>query len=216
MRTTFRRVGPARVVLEPVEGASLRDTLLEARTDERADRVEARAVGRVEGVRWASPRVAPARGGVLDVISLTGVVRGDDVALSLVATDDAGALVAGPLLDARVVELSLSLALFTEELPPPKIEKRGGWAEVAAASAAAQAPAEEEPLVDPPRPGDTIEHPSFGVCTVEKLEDDEDFILVRTPQNRLLRLSLDVLRPALLSTTDGRRAFRSRPRGARR
>ena len=64
-----------------------------------------------------------------------------------------------------------------------------------------------------PRPGDRIEHASFGLCNVEKLDDDEEFVLVRSVQGRMLRLSLDVLRLELVGEVDGKRQFAARARG---
>jgi hypothetical protein len=59
----------------------------------------------------------------------------------------------------------------------------------------------EEPA--PPRPratedvrvvaGDWIEHPKFGKCQVERVEGDYEFVSVRLRNQRLIRLSLDVI-----------------------
>jgi hypothetical protein len=198
------------VVLRPLEGASLRETVQELCAAEGADRVEFHATGRVDAVH--GPAFSR---GVLEVLSLVGVVDASEVTMTLIGAGEGGKILGGSIVDARVVEVALSAALFAREPAPASAPSPSpSWADVRAASAAAVP--EEEPLVDPPRPGDAIEHASFGLCTVEKLEEDEDFVLVRSPQNRLLRLSLDVLRPELISEQEGRRVFRARARGAKR
>jgi hypothetical protein len=211
--TTYSPASPRRLVVEPVEGASVRETLLELCAEEGADRIEARARGRVDGVRLLR---GTAGAGPVDVITLTGSASPNEVSLALLGIDERGAWVGGPLLDARAVELSISVELLRAEARAPATQAPS-WHDVAVASARVEAERHEadEPIVDPPRPGDTIEHPSFGTCRVDKLEEDEDFVVVRSSQGRLLRLSLEVLRPELLGERDGRRAFRSRPRGAR-
>lgn len=79
----------------------------------------------------------------------------------------------------------------TVEAPPPEPT----WAEVAAVSDAAAAHRETgtSPVEEPLRPGDVIEHSKFGRCEVERVEGDAEFAQVRLRNNRLVRLSLDVL-----------------------
>jgi hypothetical protein len=58
--------------------------------------------------------------------------------------------------------------------------------------------------------GDWIEHPKFGRCQVERVEGDYEFVSVRLRNQRLIRLSLDVLE--LLPVGEepgGRRLFRA-------
>ena len=50
---------------------------------------------------------------------------------------------------------------------------------------------------------------------VEKV-DDEEFVHVRSANQRLLRLSLEVLRLELLDEADGHRRYRSRAKAAGR
>ncbi len=56
-----------------------------------------------------------------------------------------------------------------------------------------------EPTPDPLPPdrnikvGDVLEHNQFGRCEVQKTSGDEEFVTVRLRNNRLVRLSLDVL-----------------------
>jgi predicted DNA-binding protein with PD1-like motif len=71
------------------------------------------------------------------------------------------------------------------------------WQDVAAASAqrlkgeeTAVAAATLEVVI---RAGDFIEHPQFGRCRVERVEGDQEFISARMANQRLIRLSLEVL-----------------------
>ena len=68
------------------------------------------------------------------------------------------------------------------------------------------------PRPDVPLPviGDRIVHPAFGPCVVEKMEDDEDFVMVRSATRRLLRLSLDMLELELVDSLGGHRTFEAR------
>jgi predicted DNA-binding protein with PD1-like motif len=57
-------------------------------------------------------------------------------------------------------------------------------------------PDEPEEEIAPERmvkPGDILEHQQFGRCEVEKCSSDEDFVTVRLRNNRLVRLSTEVL-----------------------
>jgi predicted DNA-binding protein with PD1-like motif len=106
----------------------------------------------------------------------------------------------------------------------PHVEPTGTtWSDVVAASAAStpkEAPEPEDAPVAPARPpsmeevrvvaGDWIEHPKFGRCQVERVEGDYEFVSVRLRNQRLIRLSLDVLE--LLPVGEepgGRRLFRA-------
>jgi len=180
-------------------------------------------LGRVDGVRLA--REAQVRAGALQLISLSGTISSKEGRLALLGVDDAGTLVGGELVDARAVELELVIELLEREVdaevaPEPAKPIRPSWAEVAAASMQPkehELPIEEDDGAEAPtpRPGDLIEHASFGVCTVEKV-DHEDFVHVRSLNQRLLRLSLEVLRLQLLGEEDGHRRYRSRARAAAR
>jgi predicted DNA-binding protein with PD1-like motif len=88
---------------------------------------------------------------------------------------------------------------------------RTSWSDVVAASerrAEAQMPVavavpdetDEEPMLPPPtddainvRPGDFIDHPKFGRVAVERVDGDMEFVTARLRNQRLIRLSLDVL-----------------------
>ena len=65
-------------------------------------------------------------------------------------------------------------------------------------------PAEIERRVGP---GDLIEHPKFGRCQVERLEGDYEFVSVRLRNQRLIRLSLDVLALEWIGEADGHQLF---------
>jgi predicted DNA-binding protein with PD1-like motif len=53
---------------------------------------------------------------------------------------------------------------------------------------------EDPPVEDArPAPGDFIDHPKFGRCMVERIEGDYEFVSARLRNQRLIRLSLDVL-----------------------
>jgi hypothetical protein len=43
------------------------------------------------------------------------------------------------------------------------------------------------------RPGDFIDHPKFGRVAVERVDGDMEFVTARLRNQRLIRLSLDVL-----------------------
>ena len=121
---------------------------------------------------------------------------------------------AGLLDDARAVDVELSVELLELDQPqaarPAPPSAKPTWAEVAKASAA-QVPEPEEAATPTAKLGDRINHPTFGECVIAKVESDDDFIIARTPTNRMLRLSLDVLRLELLSTDEnGRSTFRAR------
>jgi hypothetical protein len=213
------------VVAEPIEGASIRETVLEMGG---GDRVEISVSGRIDGARLV--RSPKEKSGVLDVITLTGTVERGEVMLALLATDASGSVLAGPMVDARAVDVRIVLTRYSSGPSTPTSTTTTtttgltvarssaasaaasvvGWKDVQAASAAHGEEPEEDYSIPPPRPGDTLEHASFGSCRVEKLEEDEDFILVRSPANRIMRLSLEVLRPELISEADGKRVFRAR------
>ncbi len=57
-------------------------------------------------------------------------------------------------------------------------------------------------------PGDFIDHPKFGRCRVERIEGDHEFVSARMRNQRLIRLSLDVLALVAVGTEDGHRVFK--------
>lgn len=69
--------------------------------------------------------------------------------------------------------------------------------------------AEDEPAdwVEP-QAGDLIEHPTFGLVTVERSEEG-DFLHVRLQNGRLVRLSLDVLELKLVGHERGHQLFQA-------
>jgi predicted DNA-binding protein with PD1-like motif len=102
--------------------------------------------------------------------------------------------------------------------PEPATEPTSDWSAVMAASASERTvpPAAEghSPTGDDDdqvRPGDLVDHPKFGRCQVERIEGDHEFISVRLRNQRLIRLSLDVLNVVAAGTADGQRLFRLVP-----
>lgn len=184
-------------MLRPLEGASVHETVRELVAGDASLRAQISGVGSVDGVRLV--REDAPRAGVVELVSLVGAVSADGARWSLFGRDGAGAWVGGELTDARVVDLELTVEVLEREPERPAPSAKPSWADVAAASTP-RAPAIEDdgPEAPVPHPGDVVEHPSFGACTVEKVEDEE-FIHVRSPQRRLLRLSLEVLRLELVS-----------------
>lgn len=85
--------------------------------------------------------------------------------------------------------------------------KAPSWAEVAAASPVTEEAAETDDSI---APGDVIIHPTFGRCLVQRLEGAGEFAHVRLRNDRLVRLSLDVLKLAIEGTEDNHRVFRAR------
>jgi predicted DNA-binding protein with PD1-like motif len=101
--------------------------------------------------------------------------------------------------------------------PPPPAATDGfgappAWQEVVAASdEAAAAPAPEPDVEVTVRPGDLIDHPKFGRCQVERIEGDYEFVSARLKNQRLIRLSLDVLSLIPVGEEDGHQLFRAVP-----
>ncbi len=58
-----------------------------------------------------------------------------------------------------------------------------------------------------------VDHPKFGRCQVERVEGDSEFLSVRLRNQRLIRLSLDVLNLAPAGHSDGHRLFKLTPAG---
>jgi hypothetical protein len=211
--TRYRSAERFRV--EPLEGASVRETLRELGCDlSHGGRMQVRGVGRIDAVRFVG--VSEPSRGVIEVAQLSG----DADSLCLVGRGAEGAIVAGAIVDARAVELVLDVELLEPiaEGPiaeaaarvPSKQDAAPSWAAVAAATQAREAEEANRPEAPTPTVGDRVEHATFGICTVEKIDADEEFIMVRSATQRLLRLSLDVLRLELVEETGGVRVFRAR------
>jgi predicted DNA-binding protein with PD1-like motif len=110
----------------------------------------------------------------------------------------------------------------TPPTPAPPLQTDEGapkrsWSQAIAASAALSPPSSKaddgnEGDAEPgrlvaPRPGDWLDHPTFGRCPIERVQGDADFVSVRLRNQRLVRLSLEVLRlepvePASLEPQD--------------
>jgi predicted DNA-binding protein with PD1-like motif len=56
-------------------------------------------------------------------------------------------------------------------------------------------------------PGDYIEHPKFGRMQVERIEGDYEFVSARLRNQRLIRLSLDVITLTKIGDEEGRQVF---------
>ena len=59
------------------------------------------------------------------------------------------------------------------------------------------------------RPGDLIDHPKFGRCAVERVDGDMEFVTARLRNQRLIRLSLEVLTLIPAGQADGKNLFRA-------
>jgi predicted DNA-binding protein with PD1-like motif len=58
-------------------------------------------------------------------------------------------------------------------------------------------------------PGDWIEHPKFGRMQVERIEGDYEFVSARLRNQRLIRLSLDVITLTKVGVEEGHQLFRA-------
>ncbi|HXU70119.1 MAG TPA: hypothetical protein VN947_12370, partial [Polyangia bacterium] len=58
-------------------------------------------------------------------------------------------------------------------------------------------------------PGDFIDHPKFGRCAVERVDGDYEFVTARLRNQRLIRLSLDVLTLIFAGQENGKNIFRA-------
>jgi uncharacterized protein len=90
------------------------------------------------------------------------------------------------------------------------------WSDVVAASDARPAvvkpaaPVEELPQEEVRVvAGDLIDHPKFGRCVVERIEGDYEFVSARMRNQRLIRLSLDVVTLVPAGEDAGKRLFRA-------
>jgi predicted DNA-binding protein with PD1-like motif len=106
--------------------------------------------------------------------------------------------------------------------PQPSFEApaRTTWSDVVAASERRAEPVRpiETPVSVPDEPppavevqvkaGDLLDHPKFGRLQVERVEGDFEFVSARLRNQRLIRLSLDVLTLVPAGQADGRNLFR--------
>lgn len=83
---------------------------------------------------------------------------------------------------------------------------------VAAAAAVEALPAGAEVQV---RPGDFIDHPKFGRVQVERVDGDYEFVSARLRNQRLIRLSLEVLTLVHTGQENGHNLFRAVAGGGR-
>jgi predicted DNA-binding protein with PD1-like motif len=91
------------------------------------------------------------------------------------------------------------------------------WDDVMAASDARPAPPPPVVADEPALPqeevrvtaGDLIDHPKFGRCVVERVEGDYEFVSARLRNQRLIRLSLDVLTLVPAGEDAGKRLFKA-------
>ncbi len=119
----------------------------------------------------------------------------------------------------RTLDVPTGLALISPvatdsaaaQAPEDPVPEGLTWSDVATASAAEAPPHSDEPgPIEPARAGDIIEHARFGQCEIERIEGEAEFAHVRLKNQRLVRLSLDVLQLVLIeSQPDGRRYFRA-------
>lgn len=59
--------------------------------------------------------------------------------------------------------------------------------------------------------GDLIDHPKFGRCQIERIEGDYEFVSARLRNQRLIRLSLDVITLVPIGQEGGHQLFRAEP-----
>jgi hypothetical protein len=106
---------------------------------------------------------------------------------------------------------------------PFETPARTSWQDVVAASTSTPTGSAEEPVARAPEPepapppppqeeirlvaGDLIDHPKFGRCVVER--SDDEFVSARLRNQRLIRLSLDVLTLVPAGEDGGKRLFRA-------
>jgi predicted DNA-binding protein with PD1-like motif len=97
---------------------------------------------------------------------------------------------------------------------PFEAPARTSWEDVVAASDARPAPPVVEEVQLPQEDvrvsaGDLIDHPKFGRCVVERVEGDYEFVSARLRNQRLIRLSLDVLTLIPAGEDGGKRLFKA-------
>jgi predicted DNA-binding protein with PD1-like motif len=181
---------------------------------------ELRATGTVEDATVGERRLA----GPAEILSFAGVVKsGVQAAVSLA---HGGAVVGGKLGPARVVACDFVIDAYddlpAEKAPSFEAPARTSWSDVVAASERKAEPA-VRPAVNLPdshnepehsdtvhvQAGDYIDHPKFGRCAVERVDGDMEFVTARLRNQRLIRLSLDVLTLIPAGQADGKNLFRA-------
>ncbi len=188
---------------------------------------EARASGTVEDATVGERRLD----GPAEIVSFSAVVAGG--LRASVTLLHAGSLVGGRLAAARVAACDFVVdswddVALEQPKPAPTFEApaRTTWSDVVAASAASDrkhepaAPA-VRPAVNLPgedegpaealhvQPGDLIDHPKFGRCAVERVDSDMEFVTARLRNQRLIRLSLEVLTLIPAGQAEGKNLFRA-------
>ncbi len=186
----------------------------------------ARATGALREVTVGARRLD----GDAEIVSLSARLgEGVDVWVALALPS--GELVGGRLAAARVVSCDFVVDTF-DDLPAQKAPSfeapaRTSWSDVVAASErkptepaaapvrpgsnfhsdadGAPAPSAEVHV----RPGDFIDHPKFGRCAVERVDGDSEFVTARLRNQRLIRLSLDVLTLVFAGQENGKNVFRA-------
>lgn len=104
-------------------------------------------------------------------------------------------------------EKTASLAKRVEKASEPKLS----WADVVEATAGQPATAEDEAksdphpaqfasiasaapaVLEPLRPGDIVRHAKFGDCTVHRITEKPRFVHMARPNEKVRRLSLDIV-----------------------
>ena len=181
---------------------------------------ELRATGTVEDAT-VGERQLP---GPAEILSFAAVVRGGvQAAVSLA---HGGAVVGGKLGAARVVACDFVIDAYddlpAEKAPSFEAPARTSWSDVVAASERKPEPA-VRPAVNLPdshnepehsdavhvQAGDYIDHPKFGRCAVERVDGDMEFVTARLRNQRLIRLSLEVLTLIPAGQADGKNLFRA-------
>jgi predicted DNA-binding protein with PD1-like motif len=169
--------------------------------------------------------------GDVEIVTLDARLGGEVHARAVLALPS-GELAGGRLAAARVVACDFVVDTF-DDLPAQKAPTfeapaRTSWSDVVAASERksseppAPAPvrpasnfhtgADHAPAPSPEvhvRPGDFIDHPKFGRCAVERVDGDSEFVTARLRNQRLIRLSLDVLTLVFAGQENGKNVFRA-------
>jgi predicted DNA-binding protein with PD1-like motif len=203
----------------------------------RSHRVHAgalRATGSVEDPVVGSRQLP----GPCEVVSLAGTIRASEGGAPTVqawvtlAREGSVELIGGRLGGARVLACDFVIDAFddapvevTKPAPTFEAPARTSWSDVIAASGRrtdsappvrpAATPVDDEPTAphssEPVnvRAGDLIDHPKFGRCAVERVDGDQEFVTARLRNQRLIRLSLDVLTLIPAGQVDGKNLFRA-------
>jgi hypothetical protein len=96
------------------------------------------------------------------------------------------------------------------------VDTKVSWADAVMASVRAAANGAEEKAEEkvepeepyrPVRPGDILNHQQFGRCVVQRIDSEEEFVTVRLRNNRLVRLSIEVLKLHYLGEEEGHQIF---------